>query len=48
MISELLFLIWWVISSIIKVVVYFAYFIPFVGFKILQFLNLWPYVWPLN
>lgn len=41
-------LIWTVISFIIKVFVYAVYFLPFIGYKILDFLSLWPHIWPLN
>lgn len=41
-------IIWVIIGFIIKVIVYITYFIPFIGYRILEFLHLWPYVWPLS
>jgi len=39
---------WLILATIIKIIVYVTYFVPFIGFKILQYLNLWPNVWPLG
>lgn len=44
----LLYLVWTVINFIIKAIVYVTYFFPFIGYRILEFLHLWPNVWPLS
>ena len=48
LITGILYFIWVIISFVIKAIVYVTYFIPFIGYRILEFLHLWPHVWPLN
>ena len=47
-ITGLFLIIWIIISFIIKVIVYLVYFVPFIGFRILHYLSLWPDLWPLS
>lgn len=44
----LITLVWSVISFLIKVLIYITYFFPLLGAQILQFLNLWPTLWPFG
>jgi hypothetical protein len=39
---------WPIISFVVKIWVYFVYFIPVLGMKLLKFLGLWPTIWPFN
>ena len=45
---EIIALIWSGISFVIKAIVYLCYFFPLIGARILQWLDLWPTVWPFG
>ena len=40
--------IWTLISFVIKVCVYVVYFLPILAARIMDWLNLWPHVWPFS
>ncbi len=45
---EILAFIWLLISSVVKFIIYITYFIPLLAARILQFLDLWPTLWPFS
>lgn len=45
---ETLELVWFIASIVVKLVIYITYFIPLIGARILQFLGLWPTMWPFS
>lgn len=42
----LIYIVWSIITFLIKLCIYVAYFFPMIGMKILKVIDLWPTIWP--
>jgi hypothetical protein len=45
---EILALIWFIIGSVVKFIIYVTYFIPLLVARGFQYIDFWPTLWPFS